>query len=159
MSKQLAQLNITKMKAPLDHPIMKEFNDFLVPVNALADTSPGFVWRLQDENGLSSAHVAPAFGDDMIITNLTLWRDVEALRAFVYSTVHSYFVKNRGRWFEAIDTPKVVLWWVDMGHIPTLEEAKDRLERLTRDGPTAAAFTLGVTFSPKGERFMKAAQR
>ena len=155
MAKHLAQLNIAKTKAPLDDPAMKEFVDFLDPVNALADTSPGFVWRLQGDSGVSSSYIPPAFDDATIITNMSVWEDLESLRESAYRTVHSYFVKSHKRWFNPMDRPKVVLWWVEEGHIPTVEEARARLEQLEVEGPTATAFTFAVAFDPDGVRLEK----
>jgi hypothetical protein len=134
---QLAQINIARMLAPLESQKMKEFRAFLAPVNLLAESSPGFIWRYSDEN-------AHQFGmpweDEMIIVNMSVWQDMDTLHNFTYQTVHSYFIKSRKKWFHQLDHPHAVLWWVEDGHIPTLFEAKAKLELLEKNGPTAEAF-------------------
>ncbi len=91
----LAQLNVSRLLAPLDSPTLKEFVAFLAPVNAYAEQSPGFVWRLSTPDGLSSSYMPSLFADPMMITNLTVWTDVDSLRAFTYQTVHKYFLHSR----------------------------------------------------------------
>ena len=91
---QLAQVNIARMKAPLDDPMMKEFFDFLGPINQLAEDSPGFIWRLKDEEGTSAVNLELPFDDQLLLLNMSVWEDFESLRMFTYKTVHSYFVKS-----------------------------------------------------------------
>lgn len=138
----LAQFNITKLKANLDDPIMKEFKDFLAPVNQLAETSPGYIWRFKDESGEAAIDVETPFEDPMIFVNMSVWEDYESLRAYTYDTVHSYFLKSRKRWSEKMDHHQVVLWWIEKGHIPTLAEAKAKLDQIEHSGPTPSAFNL-----------------
>ena len=137
----LAQLNIGRLHRPLDHPDTREFTEALDAINALADASPGFVWRLKDEvTGLSSSYVR--VGDDPLhVVNLSVWETPEQLRDFVYRTAHTPFLRRRREWFEKVDV-FLVCWWVPAGAVPTVDEAMDRLERLRRDGPSADAFTL-----------------
>lgn len=142
----VAQLNIARMIAPLDDPVMREFVEALEPVNALADASPGFVWRLQDDSG--DATSIQGFEDPSLLINLSLWLSIEALRDFVYRTEHLDFLKAKRQWFEPMNTPHLVLWWVPEGHKPTLQEAKIKLESMTRNGPTQDAFTLSCIFGP-----------
>lgn len=144
----IAQLNIAQMIAPLDDPRMKEFAEALEPINALADASPGFEWRLQDEAG--DATSIQAFDDPSVLVNISVWKNVEALRDFVYHTSHLEFLRAKKQWFEPMDGPHLVLWWVETGHTPTIEEAREKLELLSRDGPTASAFTLSRHFDPPG---------
>src|SRR5262245_21708717 len=118
----IAQINIARMLAPIDDPLMAEFVAQLAPVNAIADSSPGFVWRLQTESG--DATSLKVYEDDMIIVNLTVWESVEALREFVYEGPHHGVLRDRKRWFEKFDGPYTALWWVPAGHIPTTDEAK-----------------------------------
>ncbi len=141
----LAQLNVARLAASLDHPDLAPFVDKLDAVNAMADVAPGFVWRLQEESG-NATDVRP-WGDDMIV-NLSVWTDVESLRAFVYDVAHAAVLRQRRAFFTSMPTPNVVLWWVPPGHVPSLTEARERLDRLEREGPTANAFTLRHTVPP-----------
>ena len=143
-SHHLAQVNVARLRAPLDAPELAEFVAALDPVNALADAAPGFVWRLQTDEG--DATSIRAFDDDMIIVNMSVWDDVEALRDFVYRSDHRRYLARRRQWFERIDAPIVALWWVPAGHRPTVDEAKQRLDALDRLGPTPGAFTFRTPF-------------
>ena len=142
----LAQVNIGRVRAPLDDPIMEGFRTQLDPINALADRSPGFVWRLQTEDGNAMA-IRP-FDDERMAINMSVWESLEALQQFVYKSAHVGPLRDRKQWFEPMDGPILALWWIPAGHIPTVEEAKERLERLKADGPTQEAFTFRVTFPP-----------
>jgi hypothetical protein len=141
----LAQLNIALPKAPLEEPLLADFVAQLDAVNALADGSPGFVWRLQDEAG--NATGIRAFGDDRLIVNMSVWESLEVLRAFVYSSDgHKRVLRRRREWFEHMAEAFLVLWWVPAGHIPPLDEAEERLEHLRSHGPTQHAFTFRESF-------------
>jgi Domain of unknown function (DUF3291) len=142
---QLASLNVGRLLAPLDSPRIAEFVAQLEPINRLADGSPGFVWRLMTDEGDATA-IRP-FADDLMLVNLAVWESLEALRAFVYSSAHVEVLRQRRDWFERLATAHMALWWVEPGHIPTVAEATDRLERLRRDGPTPAAFTFRTPFA------------
>ncbi len=144
--KYLAQINIAKMKAPLDSPLMKEFNDFIDPINLLAEDSPGFVWRLKDENGDSFAGGHPLLQDDMMLINMSVWKDIESLKQFSFQTVHSYFVKSRSKWFDKMDKPYLAMWWVEKDHYPTVEEAVEKLRCIESNGPTEEAFNFSKVF-------------
>ena len=145
MSKyHLAQINIARMLAPIDDPIMAEFVAQLPPINALADRSPGFVWRLQTEEG--DATGIKVYDDDMIIGNLTVWENVESLREFAYRSSHTGVMKYRTKWFEEFDGPYMALWWVPAGHIPTTEEGKERLDHLRKNGDSPYAFSFKNSF-------------
>lgn len=150
--KHLAQINIARMKAPLDDPIMKEFVDFIAPINKLAEESPGFVWRLKDEEGGSSMNIEVPVKDDMIIINMSVWEDFDSLKTYVYQTVHSYFVRSSKRWFDKMDKPHMALWWVEAGHQPTVEEAFQRLSMIEREGVGPEAFLFGKTYGPDGKK-------
>ncbi len=145
---QIAQVNIAQMKAPLEDPIMKEFVDFLAPINQLADDSPGFVWRLKDETGESAVSISSPFDNDMLIINMSVWKDVNSLKNFIYHTAHSYFVRSGRKWFDKLSQPNMALWWVTDGHEPTLEEAKEKLELLESIGPSADSFNFKEIFNP-----------
>lgn len=146
----IAEFNIARLKAPLDDPSMKEFVDFLAPVNKFAEESPGYVWRLAAPNGQGSSYLPPAYEDPMIVTNLTVWVDIDSLRNFVYQTVHTYFLRGRKKWFEQVSDYQTVLWWVRGGHIPTIEEGKEKLRCLAENGPTPDAFTFQSMFDSSG---------
>ena len=142
----LAQLNIGRLAAPLDHPSMAGFVQLLEPVNATADHSPGFVWRLETEEGDATA--IRAFDDDRLLVNLSVWESIDALHAFTYRGDHLGPLRRRREWFEPMDGPTTVLWWVEAGRIPSVDEAKARLQLLIEDGPTQEAFTFRDTFPP-----------
>jgi hypothetical protein len=142
----LAQLNVARMLAPLDSPPMADFVAALEPINALGDGSPGFVWRLQTDDGDATAY--RVLGDDMMIVNLTVWESVEALADFAYRSNHKDVMRRRREWFEKMDEAYLALWWVPAGHIPTIKEAEERLLHLRAHGPTAHAFTFREQFPP-----------
>lgn len=140
----LAQINIARMLAPIDDPIMAEFVAQLAPVNALADTSPGFVWRLQAESG--DATSIKVYDDEMIIVNLTVWESAEALGEFVYKSAHYEVLRDRKRWFEKFDGPYYAMWWVPAGRLPGIEEGKERLDYLRQHGDSDYAFSFKHVF-------------
>ncbi|MGD8348447.1 MAG: DUF3291 domain-containing protein [Gammaproteobacteria bacterium] len=142
---QLAQLNIARMKFPLEAPGMADFVARLDEINALADAAPGFVWRLQTEDG--DATGIDDFGADILV-NMSVWRDIESLREFAFRSAHRQVLTRRGEWFDSMSEAYAVLWWIPAGHIPTLEEARERLDSLRRDGPGPRAFTFRQSFGP-----------
>ncbi|MFS4417498.1 DUF3291 domain-containing protein [Maribacter sp. 2307ULW6-5] len=146
----LAQANIARFKAPLTDPLMKEFVDFLEPVNAFAEASPGFVWRLTDDQGRSANYLETPFKDGMMAVNISVWEDMEAFKAFVYDSVHSYFLRNKKKWFHAKGTSLFVMWWLPAGKLPNLQMAKERLEHYEREGNSAWAFTVRQPYGPNG---------
>jgi hypothetical protein len=146
---QLSQLNVARLKHELDHPDLQPFVDALDAVNAMADEAPGFVWRLQEE-GLGNATSVRPWGEDMIV-NLSVWTDLASLEAYVYGAAHAAVLKQRRLFFTRMETPTLVLWWVPDGHRPSLQEAKERLQRLESEGVSPYAFTLRTAFDPDGE--------
>jgi Domain of unknown function (DUF3291) len=146
----LAQLNVGRLLAPLESEALAGFVAALEPINALADGHPGFVWRLQTDAG-DATSIRPT-DDDLFLINMSVWSSLETLRAFVYTTAHVQVLRQRRAWFEQLATSHMVLWWVPAGHIPTIEDALARLERLRRDGPTPAAFTFRTPFEPQAGR-------
>jgi hypothetical protein len=144
----LAQVNIARARGPIESPVMAGFVALLAEVNALAERSPGFVWRLQTEAGDATA-LRP-YADDRILVNLSVWRGVDELKAYVYRGAHAAVMRRRREWFERFDGFYLALWWVPAGHRPTVEEAVDRLARLERDGPGPAAFGFAQLFPPPG---------
>jgi hypothetical protein len=151
----LAQVNFGRLVAPLDSPQLADFVARLDSVNAVADGAPGFVWRLQTEDGNSTALRAfeqDAEGSDGgLLINMSVWESVEALAAYVYGAAHIAVLRRRREWFERLKDAYTALWWVPRGHIPTIAEAEDRVKHLRAHGPTPHAFTLKVHFpSPDG---------
>jgi hypothetical protein len=145
----LAQINVGRLHHPLDDPRTADFVDNLDRVNALAERSAGFVWRLQDDSG--NATSISAFDDPTILINMSVWASVEALEAFAYKTVHDRFVQRRHEWFAPFEGPLLALWWVEAGHVPGTAEGRERLAHLARFGPTAWAFDFGTRFPPAAD--------
>ena len=143
---ELAQMNVARLRAPADSPLVADFFSALDRINAVADGSPGFVWRLQDESGNATA-LRP-MGEDMII-NVSVWRDARSLQAFVYRSDHVGVMRRRREWFEKMDL-YLVLWWVPGGHRPTEEEGIQRLNVLRERGPSPDAFTFSNLFPSPG---------
>jgi hypothetical protein len=149
----LAQLNVALLRAPIGSPQLATFVELLEPSNALADGSPGFVWRLQSDDGDATA--IRAYDDERIIVNLTVWESLEALRGYVFGSRHVDVLRRRREWFRAMAESHLALWWIPAGEIPSVEDARDRLERLRRDGPTPHAFTIREPF-PAPDRVVAA---
>lgn len=141
----LAQLNVGYARGPIDGPVMAPFAARLDEINALADAAPGFVWRLQDEAG-NATNIRGA--DENLLVNMSVWRDLESLRAYVYKSAHTDVLRRRAEWFEPMDEAHMVLWWVPAGHIPDLAEAEERLAELRTDGPGPRAFTFKEPYPP-----------
>lgn len=142
----LAQVNIARMKAPLEDALMAGFVARLDEINALADRSPGFVWRLQTSEG-NATYLRP-YEDDRILFNMSVWDSIEHLRNYVYRSSHKELLRQRHEWFTKFEGAYAALWWVPSGHQPSIDEAKKRLARLAEQGPTPYAFTFKVTFPP-----------
>ena len=145
----LAELNIAIARGDPDSPVMAEFMDALDRINALAESSPGYVWRLQTDEGNATAY--RAFDDERTLLNLTVWEDVDGLADFVYRSGHTEIMRGRAKWFERMVEAYLVAWWVPAGHHPTVAEAEERLRHLRANGPTSYAFTLRRSFPPPGE--------
>jgi hypothetical protein len=142
----LAQVNIGRMLAPLDDPLLAGFVARLDEINQLADASPGFVWRFQTSAG-NATSLRP-YDDDRILFNLSVWTTLEHLRQYVYRSQHSQLIARRKDWFSKFAGPYYALWWVPAGHIPGVEEAKQRLELLRAQGDSQAAFSFKKAFPP-----------
>jgi hypothetical protein len=146
----LAQVNIGRLTAPLDSRRLAGFVAALDSVNAVADAAPGFVWRLQTEDGNATA--IRAFEQDAegadggILINMSVWESVEALGAYVYGAAHIAVLRRRRQWFEPMKEAYTALWWIPRGRIPTVHEAEERVKHLRAHGPTPYAFTLRVHF-------------
>jgi hypothetical protein len=136
--RHLAQLNIGRFRYPTDDPRMADFMNNLDLVNALAERSKGFVWRLKDDSNNATA-IRP-FDDTNMAVNMSVWESVEALERFVWQTVHKRFYGRRPEWFDKMEGPHLVMWWIPVGHEPTMAEAKERLAQLAARGPSDYAF-------------------
>jgi hypothetical protein len=135
----LAQLNIGRLRYETDDPRMADFMNNLERINALAERSPGFVWRYTDSTG-NATDTRPFDGDPRMAINLSVWESVEALETFVWQTVHTRFYGRKHEWFEKLDGAYFVLWHVPAGHRPSVQEAIERLEHLKTHGPSEHAF-------------------
>ncbi|MEV5749269.1 DUF3291 domain-containing protein [Actinoallomurus sp. NPDC052308] len=144
----LAQFNVGRLREPLDAPSMAEFLALFEPVNVLADSAPGFVWRLTDGEGDDATTIRP-YGDDVII-NFSVWESRAALWDFVYRSAHLDVLRRRREWFLRMAEPYMVMWWVPAGSIPSVEEARERLDRVRRHGPGPEAFTFRESYDPAG---------
>ena len=142
----LAQLNVARMKFPIEDSRFRDFVEALDPVNASGEASPGFVWRLQTDEG--DATGIRMFDDDKLLVNLTVWESLEQLRDFVRSERHLAIMRRRSEWFDASDQATLVLWWVPAGYIPTPAEAEEKLLQLRRHGATPEAFDFRTPYPP-----------
>lgn len=145
MTHHLAQINIARMVAPLDSPVMHDFVANLDRINALAEAASGFVWRLKGD-GNDATSLRP-YEDDRIIVNMSVWESIEALHQYAYYSGHVEIFRRRAEWFEKMTAPATVLWWIPAGHIPTVAEAKHKLELLENQGATPQAFTFKQRFT------------
>jgi hypothetical protein len=143
----LAQLNIARLRAPIDSPELADFVAGLPEINGLAERSPGYVWRLQDESGNATA-LRPFEPDVMV--NLTVWESLDSLRGYVYRSAHLEQMRRRREWFLPFDGPYLVLWWIPAGTVPTVAQAGERLDLLRRNGPSPEAFTFREPYPAPG---------
>jgi hypothetical protein len=146
---QIAQMNVGRIVAAIDHPQLADFVAQLDEVNALAEASPGFVWRLQSESG-NATDIKPT-ADPQFIVNMSVWESVEALFDYAYKSAHRLVMARRREWFERPETGYQVLWWVPAGHRPTVEEGLARLAKLNAEGPTPEAFNFKARFPTPGK--------
>jgi hypothetical protein len=142
----IAQLNVARSVAPLDDARMADFMNSLDEINGLGESSPGFVWRLKSDSG--NATDIKLSDNPLFIINLTVWRSIDDLYAFVYRSHHKDYFARRFEWFERYGAPSSVMWWIPAGTVPTPEEAMRRLALLTENGPTPDAFTFKQRFDP-----------
>jgi hypothetical protein len=149
MAHHIAQINVSRPAEPLDSRRLADFVAALDPINALADTAPGFVWRLQTEDGNATA--VRVLDDDQLIVNMSVWESIEALGAFVFRSAHTGVMRRRREWFVPMLESTTALWWVPAGALPTVADGEQRLRRLRAHGPTPDAFTFRAPFpSPEG---------
>ncbi|HCH23900.1 MAG TPA: DUF3291 domain-containing protein [Oceanospirillaceae bacterium] len=142
----LAQMNLAQAVDGMESAAMAGFVARLDEINRLADSSPGFIWRLQDESG--DATSIKSFEDPRLLVNMSVWQDLESLKYFVYKSAHVELIRDRDVWFNKLLSAHQVLWWVPAGEVPTVAEAQARLEHLREHGPSGAAFTFAKAFPP-----------
>ena len=142
----LAEVNIAQMRAPLDSSVMAGFVARLNEINALADASPGFVWRLQTDAG-NATYLRP-YEDDRILFNLSVWETFEAFKSYVYKSAHAEVLRQRREWFDQFTGVYVAMWWIPIGHVPSVDEAKKRLAHLQAHGPSQFAFGFKSVLEP-----------
>ena len=144
MEYQLAQVNVARMNADLDDPIMSGFVQRLDEINALAEASKGFVWRFKTEAG-DATYLRP-FEDQRILFNMSVWETLEDLKEYVYASKHVELLKSKANWFSKINEPHLALWWVQKDHIPSVEEALEKLRLIKARGPSADAFAFAKPY-------------
>jgi Domain of unknown function (DUF3291) len=149
----IAEVNIGRVRASLEDESMQGFVSRLDEINELAERSPGFVWRLKSDVGPSS-YLKP-YDDERILVNLSVWESVETLKDYTYRTAHAEVLRDRKNWFEKFSGMYLALWWVPVGHAPSVDEAKQRLEHMEKHGPSQFAFTF-KTVMPPDESFLAA---
>lgn len=142
----LAQINVAHIRGTAEDPKMAGFFDNLDRINQLAEESPGFVWRLQSDQGNATDIILT--DDPTFLVNMSVWESVELLKAYTYQSEHLEFVKRRKEWFHLYEGPYYVLWWVPAGEIPAPEEGLRRLDILRENGPSQEAFNFTTTFPP-----------
>lgn len=142
----LAQINVGKMLAPKGDPFVQGFYDALDEINALADASPGFVWRFTGA-GNDATDVQPTV-DPLLLMNMSVWADADSLFEFVYRSSHTPVMSQRRSWFERFEGAYMALWWIPVGSIPTVNDGLSRLWHVDRFGPTPHAFTFKLRFPP-----------
>ncbi|RCG29779.1 DUF3291 domain-containing protein [Sphaerisporangium album] len=147
----LAQLNVAHLRAPVDSPEIAQFVAALGPVNAISDASPGFVWRLKEDEDDPTATVRHDHGD-LLLINFSVWESRESLWNFVYRSPHLEYLRRRREWFLRAAEPYSVMWWIPEGHIPTLDDGMSRLRTLRENGPCPDAFTFTDFHEPQAPR-------
>lgn len=143
MEHHLAQYNVARIREPLDHPDSGEFQRALDPINMVAERSPGFVWRLKDDDGQSSSYVSvQGIDDPLTIVNYSIWEDLDSLRHFIYKSGHTSYLRRRREWFEPSEVATTVCWWIRADSVPPVDEAHRRLVHLRAEGPSDEGWPL-----------------
>ena len=140
----LAQVNVAQAKADMDSDLMQGFVSRLDEINALAESAEGFIWRLKEDSG--SATAIRVFDDPLLLINMSVWANLEALKHYVYNSLHVELIKDRGVWFNKMGESHQALWWIPAGHIPSTEKARKKLEYIRKNGPSAQAFTFAKPY-------------
>lgn len=144
----LAQMNVARALAPVDSPALADFHAQIDEINRLAESSPGFVWRLKDEASGNATGIQAFDGDAYLLTNMSVWESVQALREYVYQSAHVGVFKQRAKWFEKPAAAHQVMWWIPAGHVPSPQEGQTRLHQLRKVGSSPVAFTFSQNFAP-----------
>ena len=140
----IAQVNVALAKANMESIVMQGFVSRLDEINALADRAEGFVWRLQESGG--SATSIRVFDDPLLLVNMSVWQSLKALKQYVYKSLHVELIRDREGWFNKVHEAHQALWWVTAGHIPSIQEAKQKLEHIGEHGPSRDAFTFSKPY-------------
>jgi hypothetical protein len=140
----LAQVNVALARAEMDSEIMSGFVSRLDEINHLAENSKGFVWRLIGDG--SDAISIRAFDDPLLLVNMSVWEDLASLKIYAYKSAHVELIRDRDAWFKKMPEAHQALWWVPSGYVPTLHEAKSKLEHIRKHGPSPTAFTFAKPF-------------
>ena len=140
----IAQVHVAQAKADMESELMRGFVSRLDEINALADRADGFIWRLQEDSG--SATAIRVFDDPLLLINMSVWADLEALKHYVYKSLHVELIKDREAWFNKMGESHQALWWIPAGHIPSTEEARKKLEYIRKNGPSTDAFTFAKPY-------------
>lgn len=140
----LAQVNIAFAKDEMDTETMKGFVSRLDEINKIADEAEGFVWRLQSDDGDSTAY--RIFKEPLLLVNMSVWESIETLKNYAYKSAHVEMIRDRQAWFRKYASAHQVLWWIPEGYIPTLEDAKEKLDEIQKNGSTVNAFHFGKPF-------------
>ena len=140
----LAQVNVAQAKADMESELMQGFVSRLDEINALAESAEGFIWRLKEDGG--SATAIRVFDDPLLLINMSVWANLEALKHYVYKSLHVELIKDREVWFNKMGESHQALWWIPAGHIPSTEEARKKLEYIRKNGPSADAFTFAKPY-------------
>jgi hypothetical protein len=147
---QIAQINVARMKGiAINDPVMKEFVDNLDKVNALAESSPGFAWRLKDESN-NATNLNP-YNDEQVIINISVWQSIETLENFIYKTFHTEFLKRRKEWFQSYGKASTAMWWIPKGQFPAIQEAIEKLDYYQTNGPSVLVFDFRNKYLPPQE--------
>jgi hypothetical protein len=141
----IAQVNIAQAKADMASDLMQGFVSRLDEINTLADCADGFIWRLKEDSG--SATAIRVFDDPLLLINMSVWANLDALKHYVYKSLHVELIKDRDAWFNKLGQSHQALWWIPVGHIPNVEEAQKKLEYIRKHGPSAEAFTFAKPYS------------
>jgi hypothetical protein len=156
---QLAQVNVAYALGGPDDPVMADFMAQLDEINALAERSPGFVWRyVTDSRDPGQRELA----DPRVLFNMSVWDSVESLHAYAYKTQHGNVFAARKKWFGewkqhvaalpelGEGAPFLALWWLPAGEVPTPQQGLEKLRLLGARGPHPQAFTFKRMFTPQG---------
>ena len=148
---QLAQINIGRMRGVnINDPIMKEFVDNLEMVNNLAESSPGFIWRLKVDNN-NATNFNP-FNDDQVIINVSVWASINELEQFVFRTLHTDFLRRRKEWFQAFGKVYTGMWWIPARRFPSVQDSIEKLKYLQSNGPTQTVFNFKTKFPQPSDK-------